>query len=135
MRLLSSHRTTTDDADVAVNNGILIAECEDLFFQQILARLPVKSLMRFKSVSKAWKSVIEQDPHFINSHRAHSESRPGLLISCYLYSARKFREYALSDLKGDGDGGSIVKLAWNFISSLSSFSLCYEIAFMFLFTH
>ncbi|GAU41603.1 hypothetical protein TSUD_196730 [Trifolium subterraneum] len=34
---------------------------------QILLRLPVKSLVRFKCVSKSWFSLIS-DPHFANSH-------------------------------------------------------------------
>jgi hypothetical protein len=34
---------------------------------QILLRLPVKSLIRFKCVCKSWFSLIS-DPHFTNSH-------------------------------------------------------------------
>ncbi|XP_061371664.1 F-box/kelch-repeat protein At3g23880-like [Gastrolobium bilobum] len=34
---------------------------------EILLRLPVKSLVRFKSVCKSWHSLIS-DPHFANSH-------------------------------------------------------------------
>ncbi|CAN1193967.1 Putative F-box protein At1g19160, partial [Linum perenne] len=57
------------------NSSILIAD-GDLLVSQILTRLPVKSLMRFKSVSKGWKSIIEKDEHFINLHHTHSKSRP-----------------------------------------------------------
>jgi len=35
---------------------------------QILLWLPVKSLIRFKSVCKSWFSLISFDPHFANSH-------------------------------------------------------------------
>ena len=41
---------------------------------EILLRLPVKSLLRFKSVSKAWQAIIS-DPSFICSHLRQSASR------------------------------------------------------------
>ncbi|MCL7039913.1 hypothetical protein MKW94_016167 [Papaver nudicaule] len=46
---------------------------------EILTRLPVKSLYRFKSVCKRWRSLITQDPHFIHLHSVRSISRPKLL--------------------------------------------------------
>ncbi|CAN1856366.1 hypothetical protein LINPERHAP1_LOCUS42058 [Linum perenne] len=49
---------------------------DDLVVIQILSRLPVKSLMRFKSVCKSWKLIIEQDLNFMNLHYTHSEARP-----------------------------------------------------------
>ncbi|CAN1265675.1 hypothetical protein LINPERPRIM_LOCUS12313 [Linum perenne] len=36
--------------------------------------------MRFKSVCKSWKLIIEQDLNFMNLHYTHSEARPGLFI-------------------------------------------------------
>uniref|UniRef100_A0ACD5WQ34 Uncharacterized protein n=1 Tax=Avena sativa TaxID=4498 RepID=A0ACD5WQ34_AVESA len=51
---------------------------------EILVRLPVKSLRRFKCVSKAWRTTIS-DPSFISSHLKRSASRweqnPSLLIT------------------------------------------------------
>uniref|UniRef100_A0ACD5UB53 Uncharacterized protein n=2 Tax=Avena sativa TaxID=4498 RepID=A0ACD5UB53_AVESA len=51
---------------------------------EILIRLPVKSILRFKSVSKAWCAMIS-DPLFIRTHLLHSASKsnqnPSLLIS------------------------------------------------------
>ncbi|KAM0867685.1 hypothetical protein ACQ4PT_041827 [Festuca glaucescens] len=51
---------------------------------EILIRLPVKSLRRFKCVSKAWRTEIS-DPSFIRSHLQFSASRweqnPSLLIT------------------------------------------------------
>lgn len=41
--------------------------------EAILARLPVKSLMRFKSVSKQWILLIS-DPYFIKKHKAFNDS-------------------------------------------------------------
>ncbi|XBI23695.1 hypothetical protein VPH35_048876 [Triticum aestivum] len=51
---------------------------------EILVRLPVKSLIRFKSVSKAWRGTIS-DPCFIRSHLRQSvknqEHEPSFLIT------------------------------------------------------
>ncbi|KAM3227432.1 hypothetical protein ACQJBY_059299 [Aegilops geniculata] len=56
---------------------------EELVFE-ILARLPVKSLLRFKSVSKAWRAAIS-GPAFTRAHLEHSASKreqsPSLLIT------------------------------------------------------
>ncbi|CAL4886771.1 unnamed protein product [Urochloa decumbens] len=41
---------------------------------EILLRLPVKSLRRFESVCKAWRSIIS-DPIFIRAHLRHSASK------------------------------------------------------------
>ncbi|XP_058727490.1 F-box/kelch-repeat protein At3g06240-like, partial [Vicia villosa] len=51
---------------------------------QILLRLPVKSLIRFKCVCKLWFSLISHDPHFANSHfqlNSATHTRRILLIS------------------------------------------------------
>ncbi|KAF7813727.1 F-box/kelch-repeat protein [Senna tora] len=45
----------------------------------ILLRLPVKSLLRFKSVSKLWRSLIS-DPYFANSHYQRSSFLPRRLL-------------------------------------------------------
>ncbi|CAO2041375.1 unnamed protein product [Urochloa humidicola] len=42
---------------------------------EILARLPVKTLMRCKSVCKAWRATISGDPIFIRAHLRHSASK------------------------------------------------------------
>ncbi|KAI3932272.1 hypothetical protein MKW98_024992 [Papaver atlanticum] len=46
----------------------------------ILSRLPVKSLLRFKCVSKRWCSLI-QDPYFVDLHFARSKARQHLLVA------------------------------------------------------
>ncbi|XP_047057886.1 putative F-box protein At2g02030 [Lolium rigidum] len=60
------------------------AELLDELVTEILLRLPVKSLLRFKSVSKAWRAIIS-DPFFIRSHLQQSASRwrqnPSLLVT------------------------------------------------------
>lgn len=59
-------------------------ELLDELVVEILLRLPVKSLLRFKSVSKAWRAIIS-DPFFIRSHLQHSalkwKHNPSLLIT------------------------------------------------------
>ncbi|KAF7126977.1 hypothetical protein RHSIM_Rhsim11G0052500 [Rhododendron simsii] len=45
-----------------------------LLVEEVLTRLPAKSLMRFKSVSKLWCSTI-CDPCFVKAHNALSRSR------------------------------------------------------------
>ncbi|CAN0891426.1 Putative F-box protein At1g33530 [Linum grandiflorum] len=62
----------------STTSSCLIAHDEDLLISLILSRLPVKSLMKFKCVSKGWKSIIEKDAHLINLHLTRSE--PGFLI-------------------------------------------------------
>nr|XP_011467649.1 PREDICTED: putative F-box protein At1g59675 isoform X2 [Fragaria vesca subsp. vesca] len=49
-----------------------LADDEDLVFE-ILTRLPVKSLMRFRSVSRPWRALISQS-HFIKKHQSHANS-------------------------------------------------------------
>ncbi|CAD6271462.1 unnamed protein product [Miscanthus lutarioriparius] len=56
---------------------------EEIIVEVILVRLPVKSLVRFKSVYKAWRATIS-DPIFIHAHLRHSatkrEQDPSTLI-------------------------------------------------------
>ncbi|XP_074284030.1 putative F-box protein At1g32420 [Silene latifolia] len=40
---------------------------DDLIFQEILTRLPVKSILRFKSISKQWYSTLSSS-NFVNAH-------------------------------------------------------------------
>uniref|UniRef100_A0A5B7AMX9 F-box domain-containing protein n=1 Tax=Davidia involucrata TaxID=16924 RepID=A0A5B7AMX9_DAVIN len=51
----------------------------------ILSRLPVKVLHRFKFVSKRWRSLISFDPHFKNLHCIRSKGSPKLLLTRYDY--------------------------------------------------
>ncbi|KAI3917892.1 hypothetical protein MKW98_000126 [Papaver atlanticum] len=45
---------------------------------EILGRLPVKLLMQCKCVCKHWKSLIQEDPYFIQLHLNRSKTRPCL---------------------------------------------------------
>ncbi|KAI3840233.1 hypothetical protein MKW92_032635 [Papaver armeniacum] len=46
----------------------------------ILSRLPIKSLMRFKCVSKDWRYMIQDDKYFNDLFHAQSKLRPCLLV-------------------------------------------------------
>ncbi|KAK9064394.1 hypothetical protein SSX86_015776 [Deinandra increscens subsp. villosa] len=73
--------------------------------EEILSRLPVKTLLQFRSVSKPWRSLIS-DPPFTKLHFSRSGHRTALFISAYDPSARK--RYFLS---APLDGGSVTHLA------------------------
>ncbi|XP_017240181.1 F-box/kelch-repeat protein At3g23880-like [Daucus carota subsp. sativus] len=51
---------------------------QELIFE-ILSYLPVKSLLRFRSVCKSWLSIIS-DQQFINTHLTNSQKKPAPLI-------------------------------------------------------
>ncbi|KAM7460953.1 hypothetical protein LguiA_029074 [Lonicera macranthoides] len=76
---------------------------EEIVFQ-ILKELPVKTLIRFRAVSKLWCSIID-DPIFIDSHRARSYTRTGgISILCQnLQNSGRLRIYFT-----DPEGGSPV---------------------------
>lgn len=53
---------------------------DELSISEILSRLHVESLMRFKLVCKRWRSLIQKDDHFIDLHHTRSQTRKSLLI-------------------------------------------------------
>lgn len=62
-----------------MNMVIFVTLPEDVILE-ILSRLPVKSLHRFKCVSKSWCALIN-DPHFMIKHLTSSNNHEFLLIS------------------------------------------------------
>ncbi|EEF36616.1 F-box/kelch-repeat protein At3g23880 [Ricinus communis] len=68
---------------------------------EILAKLPVKSLMRFKSVSKSLHSIIT-DSEFVKLH-----SGPGRLL--LVTSASKFQSITCEVLWGNSSGNHIIQ--------------------------
>ncbi|KAA8548018.1 hypothetical protein F0562_004447 [Nyssa sinensis] len=55
----------------------------------ILSRLPVKSLMRFRSVCKKWYALI-RNPSFITKHCDHNNSGRGVVVYHYNYVMEKY---------------------------------------------
>ena len=92
---------------------------EEIIVEVILVRLPVKSLVRFKSVCKAWRATIS-DPIFIHAHLRHSatkrEQDPCVIISPVTLDyaipgesrlstfSNQFRFYQWHHLQGNGGG-------------------------------
>ncbi|XP_027071569.1 F-box protein At5g07610-like [Coffea eugenioides] len=62
----STSVATAEDSTSTTTSAEEVGETEDLLIQ-ILFRLPVKSLLRFKCVSKRWKSIIST-PYFSINH-------------------------------------------------------------------
>ncbi|TQD90434.1 hypothetical protein C1H46_023983 [Malus baccata] len=53
----------------------------EIIWFQILPKLPAKSLMRFKCVSKAWFALITRNPSFLSAYRnLHSNRNTSLLL-------------------------------------------------------
>ncbi|CAN0853016.1 Putative F-box protein At1g32420 [Linum grandiflorum] len=94
---------------------------DDLVVTEILSRLPVNSLMRFKSVCKPWKSTIEQDSYFINLHRIRSQARPRQLFTIVFHNREynpgepdQLFDFVLADLGcGDGVRAARVHNSWS----------------------
>ncbi|KAI3950676.1 hypothetical protein MKW92_051776 [Papaver armeniacum] len=64
----------------SLGNSVGTFPCiDDDVMVEILSRLPVKSLLRFKSVCKHWLYLIKQDKYLIDLHSNHSKSRPSLI--------------------------------------------------------
>ncbi|CAL5338698.1 unnamed protein product [Camellia sinensis] len=75
----------------------------ELVFSEIFTRLPVKSLFRFKLVSKSILSLTRNDPSFFNLHLSRSKTRLAattLLIS--VFCGGKWREILSAELDGGG---------------------------------
>ncbi|KAI8556884.1 hypothetical protein RHMOL_Rhmol05G0290700 [Rhododendron molle] len=74
---------------------------------EILSRLPVKSLLRFKSVCKTWYALIKT-PSFISKHLLTQSTlnSTSLLVTTCWYDD-KTQKYAMSLLSNDGFSGPI----------------------------
>ncbi|KAI3944019.1 hypothetical protein MKW98_015171 [Papaver atlanticum] len=86
--------TTRGILDGGINNDVIVCE--------ILSRLPVKSLMRFKCVSKGWLNLIEEDSYFTYLHLSRSKARPSLVYVIPLPSVMD-RQYSGNRYKGHDD--------------------------------
>ncbi|KAI4313695.1 hypothetical protein L6164_026653 [Bauhinia variegata] len=70
---------------------------------EILAWLPAKSLMRFKGISKFWKSTIEYDSFFIQLHRRRSRTRIDGEKLLFHLSRNYFREHKFISIDKEGE--------------------------------
>ncbi|KAL5720810.1 hypothetical protein ACHQM5_013443 [Ranunculus cassubicifolius] len=75
----------------------------DLLIETILIRLPVKSLIRFKSVCKLWLSSI-QDPYFIDLHYAYSYQHRRRFLLTYSRDQRVWANYRYHAVLVDPEG-------------------------------
>ncbi|KAK9112712.1 hypothetical protein Scep_020231 [Stephania cephalantha] len=78
---------------------------EDIIFQEILPRLPIKSIIRFKSVCKTWFNVLTHDPRFPVQH-SKDPNRTNDTISSGFFCAR-------SELFISGDEDQCYKFTWS----------------------
>ena len=79
------------------NNNNKLIRWESLPYEiatDIFLRLPIKSIIICTSVSKAWKSQI-QNPTFISTHLHHSHNKNKNLLVFNLYSQTHKESYAL----------------------------------------
>ncbi|WJX66377.1 hypothetical protein P8452_50939 [Trifolium repens] len=83
--------------------------CEDLMIE-ILSRLPVKSLLRFRCISKSLNSLIS-NPIFVKLHLQRSQKNINLLLrfTYYLRTFSLVNKYSLSTIVEDFDFGSDFK--------------------------
>ncbi|KAM0046284.1 putative F-box domain-containing protein [Helianthus debilis subsp. tardiflorus] len=83
METLEQSTTTTDDRLAKMTKTSIPIE----IIEDILSRLPVESILRFRSVSKPWLSRISH-PSFTELHSTRS-TRTALFISAYDHSTRQ----------------------------------------------
>ncbi|XP_071681862.1 F-box protein At3g22350-like [Lolium perenne] len=69
-----------------------VALPDDLLFMEVLVRLPVNRLVRFKRVCRSWRARIE-DAAFVHRHRDFSRAAPpSILVTPWKYSIDELSE-------------------------------------------
>ncbi|PON72402.1 F-box domain containing protein [Trema orientale] len=76
-RIRDCVRISTVEAQAATHHQSLP---EDIIVR-IMSKLPVKSLLRFKSVSKRWRTLITTDSHLVTTHLRHSSASRLCIVS------------------------------------------------------
>ncbi|XP_074362622.1 putative F-box protein At1g32420 [Apium graveolens] len=77
---------------------------EDIIRVEILPRLPVKSLVRFRCVCKSWNLLLSNDPSFVQSHLTRNCMDPNkcsLITRCL---PRNIHKYKFLELGGSING-------------------------------
>lgn len=95
---------------------------EDLIKREILTRLPVNSVIRFRCVCKSWKHYLSgQDPDFVQSHLTRSSmnlNNGSLIVRCILMFNRnkvQLQYPRIVDLGGSVNG-LVCVYTYNFIT-------------------
>ncbi|KAL6563134.1 hypothetical protein OROHE_005721 [Orobanche hederae] len=73
---------------------------QEILEEEILSRLAVKSLLRFRCVSKSWRSLIESD-RFIKNHYRKSTMNTSLAHHRVIFNWRRFgetKQYSLQSM-------------------------------------
>ncbi|KAI3888200.1 hypothetical protein MKX03_012079 [Papaver bracteatum] len=101
----TSMKTGIDSNTLASNQDDLVCFpgfVSDDLVMEILSILPVKSLMRFKSVCKHWSSLIKHDRRFADLHHINNclKSRPNILCITGI-NPRQQQVYAPQQEDGD----------------------------------
>lgn len=84
-RFLSQKMATKRKRSTPLRVKRPLPELMEEIVTEILVLLPVKSLLRFRSVCKAWRSVIS-DPAFIRAHLHHSAAKRDEQDACFIIS-------------------------------------------------
>ncbi|XP_026398337.1 putative F-box protein At1g32420 [Papaver somniferum] len=74
---------------------------DDNIYGEILSRLPVKSLVRFKCVSKGWQSMISNDNYFIDLHLSRTKTRSSSSTLFVIVRTAEERTVVSMDLLND----------------------------------
>ncbi|KAI3945950.1 hypothetical protein MKW92_010741, partial [Papaver armeniacum] len=76
-----SKKTRKQQQKKKSRNGDFSISLQDEIVYEIISRLPVKTLMRFKCVCKRWLSLIIDDTYFIDLHLSRSKLRPCFILA------------------------------------------------------
>ncbi|XP_071713278.1 F-box only protein 8-like [Rutidosis leptorrhynchoides] len=81
---------------------------------EIIKNLPVKSLIRFRSVSKPWKSLIDSSEFIVNYHVNHSQLQHHLLVRLPIMLGTSQGLFSFCKNKVRSDGNKMMSVViWN----------------------
>lgn len=65
--------------------GVIPEIPEEIIRGEILVRLPIKLLVRFRCVCKSWNHLLSGDPEFVKCHLDRNNNYNGLIFRCAPY--------------------------------------------------